>query len=98
MIIEHSGWKMDKGFFCDKYFVDENKTDYEIKWKNGRVCKQLTPFHSVTADWNCDGDVYESFGANFENKWSTGRDWITPQTIVNWMLEGEITVEGIRRI
>lgn len=35
-------------------------------WINGRGYKQITPFHWVTADWNCDGDVYAEYGATFQ--------------------------------
>ena len=97
MIIEHSGWSQERGWFNDKYFVDEAKTDYEIHWKNGTVCKQQMPFQWVTADWNCDGDVYELFGASFEGKYA-GLDWYTMQGLVDLVIEGEITVPGIEKI
>lgn len=29
MIIEHSGWKMDKGFFCEKYSARLMSTEDE---------------------------------------------------------------------
>lgn len=97
MIVEHSGWRFNEGFFCEKYLVDTNKTDHEIHWKNGKVSKQLEAFESVTADWNCDGDVYGSFGCNFEGQYA-GRMWMTPERLVGLVIEGEATVKGIRRV
>ena len=40
MIVEHSGWSQERGYFCDKYEIDTTRTDHEIRWKNGKVCKQ----------------------------------------------------------
>ena len=97
MRLEHSGWSQERGYFCDKYEIDTTRTDHEIHWKNGKVCKQLNSFRIVEADWNCDGDVYEEFGANFEGYYS-GREWHTPQGLLSLVLEGEAEVPGIRRI
>ena len=98
MIIEHSGWSQERGWFCDKYFFDETKSDHEIHWKNGNVCKQTSPFDDVTADWNDDDDVYSEFGANFEGKWGFGRDWYTPQGLLSLVLDGEAEVPGIKKL
>jgi hypothetical protein len=97
MILEHSGWSQERGCFKDKFFFDETKTDHEIHWKNGKICKQETPFENVTADWNCDGDVYEEFGANFESQYA-GRDWWTPQNLLSLVLEGEAIIPGIKKL
>lgn len=97
MIVEHSGWSQERGWFCDKYFLDETKTDYEIHWKDGRISKQLSPFEAVTADWNCDGDVYEEFGANFESRYA-GRDWWTPYHLLDLILDDEATIPGIKKL
>lgn len=97
MILEHSGWLQERGWFEDKYFFDETKADYEIHWKNGRVCKQVTPFEDVEADWNCDGDVYNEFGANFESPYA-GREWWTPYHLLDLVIDGEATVPGINKI
>lgn len=97
MILEHSGWSQERGYFNDKYKLDTTRKDHEIRWKNGSVCKQVTPFESVTADWNCDGDIYNEFGANFESKYA-GREWHTPQSLLNLMLEGEANIPSIQKI
>lgn len=92
MQLEHSGWSQERGWFCDKYSFDETKTDYEIHWKKGTICKQLTPFENVERDWNYDGDVYSEFGAYFEGGW-----W-TPYHLLDLILEGEATVTGIEKL
>ena len=96
MQLTHEGWSQERGFFNHKYFIDETKTDHKIHWKDGRICKQLTPFESVERDWNNDGDVYEEFGAMFEGIY--GREWWTPHHLLSLMLEGEATIPEIRRI
>ena len=96
MKLEHSGWSQERGWYCDKYFIDETKTDHEIHWKDGRICKQLTPFEDVERDWNYDGDVYSEFGAMFEGKY--GREWWTPYHLLSLMVDDEANVPGIRRI
>jgi len=66
--VTYSGWTSEHGsFHCDIY-IDENKTDYEIHFGDGSVMYQSTPFHSVTADWNHDDDIYTEFGAFFNHK------------------------------
>lgn len=96
MILEHSGWSHLRGFFCDKYEINTSRTDHEIHWNSGAICKQLTPFESVERDWNLDGDVYSEFGAMFEGRW--GREWWTPQNLLSVMLDGEAVIPGIKKI
>ena len=98
MQLIHEGWSQERGWFQDKYNIDTTRTDHEIHWKNGQVCKQTTPFEIVTADWNCDDDVYEEFGANFEGKWGYGRSWYTPHNLLDLVLDGEATVPGIKKL
>lgn len=97
MQLEHSGWSQERGWFCDKYSIDTTRTDHEIYWKNGQICKQLCSFQAVEADWNCDGDVYSEFGANFESKYA-GREWHTPQGLLGLMLDGDAVIPGIKKI
>lgn len=97
MQLIHEGWSQERGWFEDVYFFDETKTDHEIRWKNGKVCKQETPFENVEADWNCDGDIYSEFGANFESQYA-GRDWWTPHNLLGLILDGEADVPGIRKL
>lgn len=44
MQIIHEGWSQERGCFKDKYEIDITRTDHEIHWKNGKVCKQTSPF------------------------------------------------------
>lgn len=97
MILEHSGWSEERGYFCDKYEIDTNRTDYEIHWNDGKVCKQVSPFQIVEADWNCDGDVYEEFGANFESRYA-GREWWTLYHLLSLVVDGEADVPGIKEV
>ena len=98
MQLTHEGWSQERGFFCDKYNIDTTRTDHEIHWKNGTVCKQVTPFQVVCADWNNDNEWYEEFGAYFESKWGAGLDWYTPQNLLGLMLDGEAEIPGIKKI
>ena len=97
MQLEHSGWSKERGHFCDKYSIDTTRTDYEIHWKDGRVCKQISPFQIVEADWNCDGDVYEEFGATFESRYG-GREWWTVYHLLSLMIDDEAVIPGIKKI
>lgn len=83
MFVNHSGWNEKDGSFDYNIFVDENKTDYEIHYNDGTVAYQKSPFQFETADWNCDGQVYEQFGAWFE--WEGRGEFITPDQMV-WQL------------
>lgn len=65
MLVNHSGWSKEHGSFSYNVFVNDNKTDYEIHFRNGCIARQAEPFRSVEADWNCDGDVYSQYGAYF---------------------------------
>ncbi len=97
MILSHEGWSQERGWFKDKYFFDETKTDHTIHWKNGKVCKQESTFKNLTADFNNDGDVYTEFGCWFESVY-TSREWWTPQNLLSLILEGEATIPGIKKI
>ena len=97
MTIEHSGWSMEKGFFCDLYSFDENKTDYVIQYNDGTTSKQAHPFQEITRDWNCDNDVYTLFVAGFEGRYG-GTDWYTPENLLSMILEEEATIDGIEKI
>ena len=97
MILEHSGWSQERGFFCDKYSIDTTRADHEIYWKNGKVCKQYTPFVSETRDWNYDGDEYELFGAMFEGLYGGGAHY-TPQDLLSLILSEEEIIPTIQKI
>lgn len=98
MRLTHEGWSQERGRFCEKYEIDISRNDHEIRWKDGTVCKQIEPFEVVEADWNCDGDVYEELGANFEGKFGYGREWHTPLGLLSLMLDGEAIIPGIKKL
>lgn len=86
MYVNHSGWSQEYGPFNYNIFVDEKKTDYEIVYVDGKVCKQASPFEYLTADWNCDGDVYTQFGAYFDGRYA-GRNFWTVEELVSACIE-----------
>ena len=98
MRLTHEGWSREKGSFREIYEIDTSSSDHEIRWKNGTVCKQLSPFQVVEADWNCDGEVYAELGANFESQFGAGREWHTPLGLLGLLLEGEAIIPGIKKI
>ena len=71
--------------------IDLKRTDLELYWKTGEVSKQLTPFKLETADWNCDGDEYELFGACFEGK-TCGKVFLTPDDLEDLVERGQIEI------
>ncbi len=75
------------------YFIDENKSDYKIRFANGDVLTQQTPFHFEDGDWNNDGYVYEVFGAVFagENR----KEFFELHELVDLIDDGNATIEGI---
>ena len=91
MYVTHSGWNAQYGAFHYDLYIDENKTDYEILYKNGMIAKQTSPFHLETRDWNHDGDVYTLFGAQFQNYEKdgsrAGSSFWTPEDMVRAQID-----------
>lgn len=98
MIIENAGWSEQRDWYCDKYYVDENKTDYEIKFRNGFVSRQVKPFQDVTMDWNHDGDVYSLFVGGFQDKSGQGFNWWQPTELVRMIIDGDAEIDGIYKM
>lgn len=102
MLVNYGGWNEKYGFFSFDIFVDETKRNYEIQYRDGTTRLQNSPFHTVTQDWNNDGDVYPLFGAYFAEFDSTGHFkgavfW-TPEEMVHAVidaLDGEGGVAAI---
>ncbi len=93
MYINHSGWSEKYGSFSYDVFIDEEKTDYELHYSKGEVFKQASEFQWVSADWNCDGDVYSQFGASFayydrNGEETSSREFLTPQEMVSLLVDG----------
>ena len=87
MYVNHSGWSEDTGSYSYDIYMDESKTDYEIRYADGSVDRQITPFEDITRDWNNDGDVYTMFGAYFEHDSTGWRQFMTPESMVMLLLD-----------
>lgn len=81
MYVNYSGWHKDRGSFSCNIFINEQKTDYEIHYSNGKILRQSTPFDHFTGDWNHDNDVYTQYGAWFQDEGGYGQFW-TPEDMV----------------
>lgn len=93
MNIRYDGWSEKYGSFTYNIPFDVIRTDFEIHFKSGQVLRQCTAFEHVTADWNCDGDVYTEFGANFvrydsDGAQRSGREFWTPNDLIAELLDG----------
>ncbi len=95
MYVNHSGWSEDIGSFSYDIYMDENKTDYEIRYADGSVDRQVTPFEAVTNDWNNDGDVYTMFGAYFEHNTTGWREFMTPESMVMLLLNSRFDPRSV---
>ena len=93
MFVNHSGWSEKSGSFNYNIPFNEKRTDYEVCYESGQTLRQCSPFQYVTADWNCDGDVYTEFGANFvryepEGVARAGTEFWTPTELVAELIDG----------
>lgn len=93
MNIRYDGWSEKYGSFHCNIAFDETRTDFEVHFKSGQVLRQCGSFELVTADWNCDGDVYTEFGANFvrydsDGTMHSGREFWTPNDLVAELIDG----------
>lgn len=95
MYVNHSGWSAETGAFSYDIYIDENKKDYEIRYKDGSVDRQITPFEAVTNDWNNDGDVYTMFGAYFEHDSTGWRQFMTPENMVMLLLNSRFDPRSV---
>ena len=93
--VEYSGYSENRGVFCDLYFINPDKTDYEIYFPDGDVFRQKSEFHKRCEDWNRDGDIYELFGAFFQIE-SLGRgEFFTPENMVRFITDDGGSIPGI---
>lgn len=93
MFVNHSGWSIEHGSFNYDVFVDENRRDYAVYFKNGKVAHQTSSFQEVTGDWNYDGDVYSLFGAWFDvcnpDGSSNSGVFYTPEELVSFAISAK---------
>ena len=95
MILTNTRYIDGVGFVHDKYMFDENKTGYEIKFKNGNILRQIAPFSYVEDNWN-DGR-YVLFAAPFENTYGD-INWYCPADLLSFVIKHKIIINGIERI
>ena len=93
MLINHSGWSEKYGSFNYNILFNEKRTDFEIRFESGQSLRQCSEFQHVTADWNCDGDIYTEFGANFtrfdkDGTPRAGREFWTPTDLIVELIDG----------
>lgn len=93
MNVSYSGWSKKYGSYTYNIPFDETRTDFEVQFESGQVLRQSFPFEYMTADWNCDGDVYTQFGAYFvrynkDGSARSGREFWTPDALVAELIDG----------
>ena len=82
-------WNCDKGFTKKVYKLEENKEMKLIK-NNQIYAIQVSDFHNVEKDWNCDNDIYELYGAYFDiNGYN---DFLTPEDIVSMIIDDGLEI------
>ena len=86
-------WSKDKGFKTEVYRLRLDKRIQVINEDGTVFATQKTDFVTLTRDWNCDGDVYELYGAYFDR--DGYMDFYTPENIVIFMLEDNMTINYI---
>jgi hypothetical protein len=78
-----------------QYVFNDADNNIVITLKNGKTLKQISPFSWVTADWNCDDDIYSLYGAKF--KGDSGCRFLEPYQIIDMLENGEaVKVEGVK--
>ena len=87
-------WNCNTGFSKKIYRLEPNREMQLVK--DGEVyASQCSEFQLVEKDWNCDGDVYELYGAYFDRDGYA--DFITPENIVNMMIEDNVTINYLNK-
>lgn len=94
MIAEHSGWTLEKGFFCHEYILPESGMVLISPFNE--TYKQLSGFIEVEADWNNDGDIYTLTVATFE-RGDIGTTYHTPEYLLDLMINQGYTITGVTR-
>lgn len=83
-------WDCENGF-SKKIFKLDDKKKIKIIIDGEIYAIQEDNFTIIEKDWNCDGEVYELYGAYFKiNGFS---DFITPEGIVSMITEENAIIE-----
>lgn len=93
MKLHLQGWNDKVGAYNCEVILNEKKEDHEILFPNGTLAKQLTPFNSITEDWDMDGRPFARLGAWFD--YQGEREFFTPWEMATLALEGYAEVRGI---
>lgn len=94
LTINVSGWKKGYGPYDLNLPFDDQKTDYQIHFKDGDHYAQSSPFETETHDWNNDGDVYPQYGAWFRSQDGRG-EFFTPVVLLRLVQEEQAEVTGM---
>ena len=94
LTINVSGWKKGYGPYSLNLPFNEQRSDYEIYFKDGTLYTQTGPFTTETHDWNNDGDVYSQFGAWFHSRDGRG-EFFTPVVMLQLVKENEADIPGL---
>lgn len=83
-------WDCENGF-SKKIFKLDDKKKIKIIIDGEIYAIQESDFTVIEKDWNCDGEVYELYGAYFKiNGFS---DFVTPEGIVSMITEEDAIIE-----
>lgn len=84
-------WDYKKGIQRKVYKFKKNE-NMKLMLDNEVYAIQLSPFHTVEQDWNCDNDIYELYGAYFNINGYNGNDFLTGEDIVFMIEEKNLKV------
>lgn len=94
LTINVSGWKKGYGPYDLNLPFDDQKTDYQIHFKDGDHYAQESPFETKTCDWNNDGDIYPQYGAWFRGQDGRG-EFFTPVELLRLVQENQAEIPGL---
>ena len=83
-------WNHEKGFARKIYKLNDEKK-IKIIIDNEVFAFQEDDFTTIEKDWNCDGDIYELFGAYFNMDGYS--NFLTPEDIVSLIIEENAIIE-----
>lgn len=83
-------WNREKGFTKEVYKLNDKKK-IKVIIDNEVYAFQENSFTTIEKDWNCDGDIYELFGAYFNIDGFS--NFLTPEDIVSMIVEENAVIE-----
>lgn len=83
-------WNHEKGITREVYKLNDKKK-IKIIIDKEVFAFQEDNFTTMEQDWNCDGDVYELFGAYFNIDGYSS--FLTPEDIVSMIIEENAIIE-----